>query len=423
MAERDTRRPPPRRRRVPPRGRAGGAAAGIAAAQAAEDRVVTAPLAGVKVVELARILAGPWAGQLLADFGADVVKVESPAGDDTRGWGPPFVRYADGGADAAYFHSCNRGKRSVAVDFGKPEGRDIVVRLAASADVLIENFRVGGLARHGLDHASLKAVNPRLVYCSITGFGQTGPYAELPGYDFLVQAMGGIMALTGDPAGEPQKVGVAFADIFSGLYAVIAIQAALAARAETGQGQWIDMALFDVQVSVLANQAMNYLVSGVAPSRLGNAHPNIVPYQVFAAADGNLVIAVGNDGQFRNLVGVLGVREIADDPSFATNEARVGNRAALVAGLSALIAKFKRADLLKRLERARVPAGPINSVAEVFADPQVIDRGMRLNLPRPGSDSVPTVRTPILMSDSNLVYGRAPPRLGEHNSEVLAELG
>src|SRR5581483_6536089 len=320
MAERDTRRPPPRRRRVPPRGRAGGAAAGIAAAQAAEDRVVTAPLAGVKVVELARILAGPWAGQLLADFGADVVKVESPAGDDTRGWGPPFVRYADGGADAAYFHSCNRGKRSVAVDFGKPEGRDIVVRLAASADVLIENFRVGGLARHGLDHASLKAVNPRLVYCSITGFGQTGPYADLPGYDFLVQAMGGIMDLTGDPAGEPQKVGVAFADIFSGLYAVVAIQAALAERARIGEGRHIDISLLDVQVGVLANQAMNYLVTGTPPHRLGNAHPNIVPYQVFAVADGHVVVTVGNDAQFRKFCGVIGAPELAEDPAYATNE-------------------------------------------------------------------------------------------------------
>jgi glutaryl-CoA transferase len=384
---------------------------------------VAAPLAGLRIVELARVLAGPWAGQLLADLGAEVIKVESLTGDDTRQWGPPFVENGDGTRDAAYFHSCNRGKRSIAIDFAQSAGREIVRRLASRADVLIENFRVRGLRKYRLDYQSLRGANPRLIYCSVTGFGQTGPYAELPGYDFLVQAMGGIMDLTGAPEGEPQKVGVAFADIFSGLYAVIAIQAALAARAETGQGQWIDMALFDVQVSVLANQAMNYLVSGVAPSRLGNAHPNIVPYQVFAAADGNLVIAVGNDGQFRNLVGVLGVPEIADDRSFATNEARVANRASLIAGLSALIAKFKRADLLKRLERARVPAGPINNLAEVFADPQVIDRGMRLNLARPGSDGVPTVRTPILMSDSNLVYGRASPRLGEHTSEVLSELG
>ena len=384
---------------------------------------MAAPLAGLKIVELARVLAGPWAGQVLADLGADVIKIESLAGDDTRQWGPPFVENGDGTRDAAYFHACNRGKRSIAVDFTTSGGRDIVRRLASRADVLIENFRVRGLRKYRLDYQALQAINPRLIYCSVTGFGQTGPYADLPGYDFLIQAMGGIMDLTGDPGGEPQKVGVAFADIFSGLYAVIAIQAALAARAQTGHGQWIDMALFDVQVGVLANQAMNYLVSGVAPTRLGNAHPNIVPYQVFAAADSSLVIAVGNDGQFRNLVGVLAVPDIADDPAFATNEARVANRAKLIAGLSALIAKFKRADLLKRLERARVPAGPINNVAEVFADPQLIDRGMRLNLPRPGSDSVPTVRTPILMSDSNLVYGRASPRLGEHTSEVLAELG
>ena len=384
---------------------------------------MAAPLAGLKIVELARVLAGPWAGQVLADLGADVIKIESLAGDDTRQWGPPFVENGDGTRDAAYFHACNRGKRSIAVDFTTSGGRDIVRRLASRADVLIENFRVRGLRKYRLDYQALQAINPRLIYCSVTGFGQTGPYADLPGYDFLIQAMGGIMDLTGDPGGEPQKVGVAFADIFSGLYAVIAIQAALAARAQTGHGQWIDMALFDVQVGVLANQAMNYLVSGVAPTRLGNAHPNIVPYQVFAAADSSLVIAVGNDGQFRNLVGVLAVPDIADDPSFASNEARVANRAKLIAGLSALIAKFKRADLLKRLERARVPAGPINNVAEVFADPQLIDRGMRLNLPRPGSDGVPTVRTPILMSDSNLVYGRASPRLGEHTSEVLAELG
>jgi crotonobetainyl-CoA:carnitine CoA-transferase CaiB-like acyl-CoA transferase len=384
---------------------------------------VAAPLTGLRIVELARVLAGPWAGQLFADLGAEVIKVESLAGDDTRQWGPPFVDNGDGTRDAAYFHACNRGKRSLTVNFATGEGREIVRRLASRADVLIENFRVRTLRKYRLDYQALQAVNPRLVYCSLTGFGQTGPYAELPGYDFLIQAMGGIMDLTGDPAGEPQKVGVAFADIFSGLYAVVAIQAALAARAETGRGQWIDMALLDVQVGVLANQAMNYLVSGLAPTRLGNAHPNIVPYQVFAAADGNLVIAVGNDGQFRKLVGVLGVPEIADDPYYANNDARVANRAPLIAGLSALIAKFPRADLLKRLERARVPAGPINGVAEVFADPQIIDRGMRFNLPRAGGTNVPTVRTPILMSESNLVYGRASPRLGEHTSEVLAEIG
>jgi crotonobetainyl-CoA:carnitine CoA-transferase CaiB-like acyl-CoA transferase len=384
---------------------------------------VAAPLAGLRVVELARVLAGPWAGQLLADLGADVVKVESLAGDDTRQWGPPFVDNVDGSRDAAYFHSTNRGKRSIAVDFATNDGREVVRRLASRSDVLIENFRVRGLRKYRLDYQALQAVNPRLVYCSVTGFGQTGPYAEMPGYDFLIQAMGGIMDLTGDPGGEPQKVGVAFADIFSGLYAVVAIQAALATREKTGRGQWIDMALFDVQVGVLANQALNYLVSGHAPTRLGNAHPNIVPYQVFAAADANLVIAVGNDAQFRSFVGVLGVPEIADEPYYSNNEARVVNRAPLIAGLSALIKKFPRADLLKRLERARVPAGPINGVAQVFADPQIIDRGMRFNLPRAQGTNVPTVRTPILMSETHLVYTRASPRLGEHTGEVLTELG
>jgi len=384
--------------------------------------VVTAPLAGVKVVELARILAGPWAGQLLADFGADVVKVESPAGDDTRGWGPPFVRYADGGADAAYFHSCNRGKRSVAVDFGKPEGRDIVVRLAASADVLIENFRVGGLARHGLDHASLKAVNPRLVYCSITGFGQTGPYADLPGYDFLVQAMGGIMDLTGDPAGEPQKVGVAFADIFSGLYAVVAIQAALAERARIGEGRHIDISLLDVQVGVLANQAMNYLVTGTPPHRLGNAHPNIVPYQVFAVADGHVVVTVGNDAQFRKFCGVIGAPELAEDPAYATNEQRVKNRAALIPRLVARLAPFRRQPLLDGLAAAGVPGGPINALDQVFADPQVLARGMRVDLP--GADgAVPSVRTPVLLSGEPVIARRAAPRLGADTAAVLADIG
>ncbi len=374
------------------------------------------------MLELARVLAGPWAGQLLSDLGADVIKVESLAGDDTRQWGPPSIDNGDGTRDAAYFHSCNRGKRSIAVDFATSGGREIVARLARRSDVLIENFRVGGLARYRLDYDSLKAENPRLVYCSITGFGQTGPYADLPGYDFLVQGMGGIMDLTGDPEGEPQKIGVAFADIFSGLYAVVAIQAALAGRERSGEGRLIDISLLDVQVGVLANQAMNYLVSGVAPHRLGNAHPNIVPYQVFATADRHLVIAVGNDGQFRKLMAVLGVPELANDPGYATNEKRVANRTALVAGLSALIATFKRDELLRRLAVAGVPAGPINTVAQVFDDPQVRFRGMRLDLPA-GLATVPGVRTPILMSGGELAYHRASPRLGEHTMEVLAELG
>ena len=384
---------------------------------------MTAPLAGLKVLELARVLAGPWAGQIFADLGAEVIKVESPSGDDTRRWGPPAIDNGDGTADAAYFHACNRGKRSIVVDFRKPEGCEIVRRLAGRADVVIENFKVGALEKYRLDYQSLKAVNPAIVYCSITGFGQDGPYAARPGYDFIIQAMGGLMDLTGTPEGEPQKVGVAYVDIFTGLYAVVAIQAALAHRRLTGAGQQIDMALLDTQVGVLANQAMNYLASGTAPHRLGNAHPNIVPYQVFAVADGHIVVAVGNDGQFRQLVTVLGAPELADNPLAATNEARVANRAVLVPELARLIAPFTRADLLARLEMANVPAGPINTVAEVFADPQVVHRAMRIDLPHGSGASLPSVRTPITMAETPLVSDRAAPRLGEHTAEILAELG
>jgi crotonobetainyl-CoA:carnitine CoA-transferase CaiB-like acyl-CoA transferase len=381
------------------------------------------PLAGLKVLELARVLAGPWAGQVLADLGAAVTKVESLVGDDTRQWGPPSIDNGDGTRDAAYFHACNRGKRSIAVDMAKPDGRAIVLKLAATCDVLIENFRVGGLKKFGLDYASLKPANPRLIYCSISGFGQDGPYAARPGYDFLVQGMGGIMDLTGDPRGEPQKVGVAFADIFTGLYAVIAIEAALADRAATGEGQAIDMALLDSQVGVLANQAMNYLVSGAPPHRLGNAHPNIVPYQVFAVADGHVIVAVGNDAQFREFTAVLGAPELADDAMFATNATRVVNREALVPRLAALIAPFSRDAILRRLQVADVPAGPINDVAEVFADPQVVHRRMRLDLARADGGTVPSVRNPIVMSRSSLVHERAAPLLGEHTREILAEIG
>ncbi len=384
---------------------------------------MAAPLVGLKVLELARVLAGPWAGQIFADLGAEVIKVESPAGDDTRRWGPPSVDNGDGTSDAAYFHACNRGKRSIVVDFRKPEGCEIVRRLAARTDVVIENFKVGALTKFGLDYASLKAVNPAIVYCSITGFGQDGPYAERPGYDFIIQAMGGLMDLTGTPEGEPQKVGVATVDIFTGLYAVIAVQAALAHRQLSGAGQLIDMALLDTQVGVLANQAMNYLASGTVPHRLGNAHPNIVPYQVFATADGHIVIAVGNDSQFRQLVTVLGVPDLADNPLATTNEARVTNRAVLVPELARLIAPFARADLLARLEQANVPAGPINTVAEVFADPQVVHRAMRIDLPHGSGAGLPSVRTPIAMSETPLTSDRAAPLLGEHTAEILAELG
>jgi crotonobetainyl-CoA:carnitine CoA-transferase CaiB-like acyl-CoA transferase len=386
---------------------------------------MSAPLKGLRVLELARILAGPWAGQIFADLGADVVKVERPgAGDDTRGWGPPFIE-ADGDGDgekaAAYFHACNRGKRSVAADFETEEGRATVRRLAAHADVLIENFRVGGLARYGLDYPALKAVNPRLIYCSITGFGQNGPYRARAGYDFMIQGMGGIMDLTGAPDGEPQKVGVAYADIFTGVYAAVAVLAALRQRDATGEGAHIDMALLDVQVGVLANQAMNYLASGKAPTRMGNAHPNIVPYQTFAVADGHVVVAVGNDGQFARLARLLDRPELAADPRFATNEARVANRAVLVPLLAELIAKRSRAELLQALEAEGVPAGPINDVADVFADPQVRFRNMQIDRPGARGGSVPGVRSPIVIDGVPAAAPLPSPALGAHTSEVLAD--
>lgn len=375
------------------------------------------PLAGLKVIELARILAGPWVGQTLADLGADVIKVESPEGDDTRKWGPPWIDLGDD-QSAAYFHACNRGKRSVVVDFATPQGQETVRRLVKSADVLIENFKVGGLGKYGLDYETLSALNPRLIYCSITGFGQDGPYAQRAGYDFMIQGMGGIMDLTGEPAGEPQKIGVAFADIFTGVYAVIAVQAALLQRERTGMGQHIDMALFDTMTGVLANQAMNFLASGTAPKRLGNAHPNIAPYQTFAVADGHLIVAVGNDQQFVRFCKVLGVDELALDPRFATNRARVGSRAELSALLSERTTLWRRDDLLAALEQAVVPAGPINTVADVFADPQFQSRGMRIE-----ADGVPGLRTPIRMSGATLDTSRRSPKLGEHTKAILAEIG
>jgi crotonobetainyl-CoA:carnitine CoA-transferase CaiB-like acyl-CoA transferase len=387
---------------------------------------MTAPLKGIKVVELARILAGPWTGQTLADLGADVIKVESPQGDDTRGWGPPFVRDETGAdRDAAYFHACNRGKRSIAVDFRTQEGQELVRRLVADADILIENFKVGGLAKYGLDYDSLSKVNPKLIYCSITGFGQDGPYAHRAGYDFMIQGMGGIMDLTGDPEGDPQKIGVAFADIFTGLYGVVGVLAALRRRDETGEGEWVDMALLDAQVGVLANQALNYFVSGKAPKRLGNAHPNIVPYQVFPASDGHLIIAVGNDGQFRRLCAVLGLPGLADNPRYATNAARVAARSDLVPILTAETATRARDDLLAALEGEGVPAGPINSVEDVFNDKQVLHRQMKVDLPATGVDggSVASVRTPIRFKNGQLVLDRAAPALGEHTDEILRELG
>ncbi|MFC5386127.1 CaiB/BaiF CoA transferase family protein [Aquamicrobium segne] len=367
------------------------------------------PLEGLRVVELARILAGPWAGQTLADLGATVIKVEAPEGDDTRRWGPPFIELGEE-ISAAYFHACNRGKKSVTADFRSPDDLARVKALIAQADVVIENFKVGGLEKFGLNYEALAQANPRLIYCSITGFGQDGPYAHRAGYDFIIQGMAGLMHLTGEPQGQPQKVGVAFADIFTGLYGVIAIQSALRMREVTGRGQHIDMALFDSTVSVLANQAMNYLASGVSPKRLGNAHPNIAPYQVFPVSDGYLIIACGNDGQFAKLTSVLGIGDIAAEERFVTNEQRVRNRAALTEILEAQTKTMARDDLLAALEQAGVPAGPINTLEDVFSDPQIVQRAMVVE-----NDGVKGVRSPIRFSEAELSVSHRSPKLGEHN--------
>ena len=382
------------------------------------------PLKGIRVVELARILAGPWAGQLLADLGADVIKVENPdGGDDTRKWGPPFVTGHEGeNLSAAYYHSTNRGKRSIAVDFSTAEGAETVRRLAATADVLIENFKLGGLKKYGLDYDSLKSVNPRLVYCSITGFGQDGPYAPRAGYDFIIQGIGGLMSITGEPGREPQKVGVAVSDIFTGLYSVIAIQAALRHAEATGEGQHIDMALLDTQVSVLGNQNLNYLVSGSTPGQMGNAHMNISPYEVLPVRDGFIILAVGNDGQFQRFCTVVGLERLTIDPDFATNPARVTNRARLRETIVETLAGWDRDPLLARLEKAAVPASPINDIAQMFADPQVQARGMRMNLDDDMGSTLPSVRAPMVMSGTPLRYERPSPRLGQHTDEIMAEL-
>ncbi|RJG57918.1 CoA transferase [Sphingobium terrigena] len=373
------------------------------------------PLHGVKVVEFARILAGPWAGQILADLGADVVKVESPAGDDTRQWGPPFIDNGDGSRDAAYFHAANRGKSSLVLDFRTEQGQQAARNLVAQADVLIENFKVGNLAQYGLDYASLAAINPRLIYCSITGFGQDGPYAQRAGYDFIVQGMSGIMDLTGDPDGPPQKIGVAYADILTGLYAVIGIQAALADRARTGLGQQIDMALFDVMTGTLANQAMNYFASGLSPRRLGNAHPNIAPYEAFPTADSWFILAVGNDAQYQRFCRVVGI----DPPDHhATNAQRVADRAAVSAMVSAATRQWQRDALLAQLEAQGVPAGPINTVGECFDDPQIIHRAMRQTIDRPDGPPVATVRLPITFSRSPLAPPRPSPTLNNHAKDA-----
>ena len=369
------------------------------------------PLAGLRVLELARILAGPWCGQLLADLGADVIKVERPGeGDDTRHWGPPFVTAADGSdLSAAYYHACNRGKRSVAIDIATPEGQARVRALAARADVMIENYKVGGLAKYGLDAAALRARNPRLIVCSITGFGQTGPYAHRAGYDFIVQGMGGMMSLTGEPDGAPQKSGVAIADLFTGVYSAVAILAALQQRGQTGAGAHLDMALLDTQVGVLGNQALNWMASGVVPQRMGNGHVNLAPYQSFPTADGDLIVAVGNDRQFAKLCAVLGTPALAEDARFATNPERVRNRAALLPPIVAETVTWTSADLLAALEKAGVPVGPVNRVDQVFADRQVIARGMQISV-----DGLAGLAAPITIDGARVVAERASPRLDEH---------
>jgi crotonobetainyl-CoA:carnitine CoA-transferase CaiB-like acyl-CoA transferase len=385
------------------------------------------PLAGVRVLELARILAGPWAGQILADLGADVIKVERKgAGDDTRGWGPPFVPATDGGhLGAAYFHGTNRGKRSIELDFEDAEGQRIVRKIAARSDVLIENFKVGGLAKFKLDYASLAKECPRLIYCSVTGFGQTGPHATRAGYDLMAQGIGGFMSLTGTADGEPTRAGVPVSDIFTGVYAVVGVLAALAQRERTGKGTLVDAALVDSTVGVLANQALNYLVGGEVPRRIGNSHPNIVPYQVFPVADGHIIIATGNDSQFAKLCGVLGEPGLPAQPAYRDNSARLANRPALVAHLSSLTSKRAGADLLSALEAVGVPAGPINNLDQVFADPQVVHRGMQLDVPSAAAKAgtIPGVRTPLMIGGAPMAAERPSPRLGEHTAEILREIG
>ena len=383
-------------------------------------------LSHIRVLDLTRVLAGPWAAQVLADLGAEVIKIERPgSGDDTRAWGPPFLKDAEGRdtSEAAYYLTANRNKQSVTVDFTQPEGQRLVRELAAQCDVVLENFKVGGLAAYGLDYASLKAINPRLIYCSITGFGQNGPYAKRAGYDFMIQGLGGLMSLTGKPDGEegagPIKVGVALTDILTGLYATVGVLAALNQREQSGLGQHIDVALLDVQVACLANQAMNYLNTGVAPKRLGNAHPNIVPYQDFPSADGNFIIAVGNDGQFRKLCEVAGLTALADDPRFSSNKARVAHRAELIPLLRQATVFKTTAEWVTLLEAAGVPCGPINDLAQVFNDPQVKARGLRIDLPNSLGSSTPQVASPLRLSETPVEYRNAPPLLGEHTEQVL----
>jgi crotonobetainyl-CoA:carnitine CoA-transferase CaiB-like acyl-CoA transferase len=383
------------------------------------------PLAGFRVLDLSRILAGPWASQMLADLGAEVIKIERPlVGDDTRSWGPPYMPDAEGEAtgEAAYFHGANRGKHSVCIDISSTAGQELISKLATKCDVLIENFKVGGLKKYGLDYDSLKRINPKLVYCSITGFGQTGPYAERAGYDFMIQAMGGLMSVTGEPGGQPMKVGVALADVMTGLYAANAIQAALIHQLRSGEGQYIDLALLDVQVATLANQAMNYLASGNNPQRLGNAHPNIVPYQAFQTSDDYLILAVGNDAQFKRFCNLAGRPDLARDDLYLKNSERVKNRQSLIPQLIDIMLSRDTDWWLEQLNAQGIPCGPINHIDQVFSDPQVQHRDMQLELDHPVAGKVASVGNPIKLSETPVTYDKASPMLGQHTEAVLSEL-
>jgi crotonobetainyl-CoA:carnitine CoA-transferase CaiB-like acyl-CoA transferase len=390
---------------------------------------VPGALSHIRVLDLSRVLAGPWAGQILGDLGAEVIKVERPrTGDDTRHWGPPYLKDQQGEntSEAAYYLSANRNKQSLTLDFTQPEGQRIIRDLVASCDVLLENFKVGGLAAYGLDYESLKAINPRLIYCSITGFGSDGPYANRAGYDFMIQGLGGLMSLTGraddDEGAGPVKVGVALTDILTGLYATVGVLAALNYREQSGVGQHVELALLDVQVACLANQAMNYLTTGVAPRRMGNAHPNIVPYQDFPTADGDIILTIGNDGQFRKFAEAAGHPEWATDERFASNKARVAHRKELIPLIRQVTVFRTTAEWVALLEQAGVPCGPINDLAQVFADPQVLARGLRVEMPHPLAGSVPQVASPIRLSETPVEYRKAPPLLGEHSEAVLQQL-
>lgn len=393
-----------------------------------DDRTSPSPaqaLAGIRVLDLSRVLAGPWATQMLGDLGADIIKIEKPgAGDDTRGWGPPWLADGEGREtrESAYFLAANRNKRSVTIDMAKPEGQALIRRLAQTSDVLVENFKVGGLKRYGLDHDSLAALNPRLVYCSITGFGQDGPEAGRAGYDFMIQGMSGLMSVTGSPESEPQKIGVALVDVLTGLHAAIAVLAALQQRQRTGRGQYVDLALFDVAMASLANQALNFLVGGTAPRRLGNAHPNIVPYQAFETADGHLILAVGNDAQFARFCRIADLPEVAGDARFLANAGRVAHREVLIPLVAAALKRQTTGEWLAMLDTAGIPAGPINTIAQAFAEPQALARGLALSLPHVLGGVAPGVRSPLRLSDSPLDAPLAPPTLGQHTDAVLAQV-